>query len=140
MQVKVKYQTLPGIIWTVIPRAWEKKRYCVTTLNELCWIQSIYKHIGEHSGFSWKDDWWDNILLVRKKICLKPLKLNVKFFLVAIWKKEKWLLYWPLDLKTLFNPTYSDTFTATSGLKTQGKIERGENGELYGDFQVKRGK
>lgn len=140
MQVKVKYQTLPGIIWTVIPRAWEKKRYCVTTFNELCWIQSIYKHIGEHSGFSWKDDWWDNILLVRKKICLKPLKLNVKFFLVAIWKKEKWLLYWPLDLKTLFNPTYSDTFTATSGLKTQGKIERGENGELYGDFQVKRGK
>lgn len=140
MQVKVKYQTLPGIIWTVIPRAWEKKRYCVTTFNELCWIQSIYKHIGEHSGFSWKDDWWDNILLVRKKICLKPLKLNAKFFLVAIWKKEKWLLYWPLDLKTLFNPTYSDTFTATSGLKTQGKIERGENGELYGDFQVKRGK
>ena len=36
--------------------------------------------------------------------------------------------------KDLFNPTYSDT------LKTQGKIERGENGELYGDFQVKRGK
>lgn len=140
MQVTFKYQTLPGIIWTVIPRAWEKKRYCVTTFNELCWIQSIYKHIGEHAGFSWKDEWWDNILLVRKKICLKPLKLNVKFFLVAIWKKEKWLLYWPLDLKTLFNPTYSDTFTATSGLKTQGKIERGENGELYGDFQVKRGK
>ena len=55
-------------------------------------------------------------------------------------KKEKWLLYWPLDLKTLFNPTYSDTFTVTSGLKTQGKIERGEKGELYGDFQVKRGK
>ena len=55
-------------------------------------------------------------------------------------KKEKWLLYWPLDLKTLSNPMYSDTFTATSGLKTQGKIERGENGELYGDFQVKRGK
>ena len=55
-------------------------------------------------------------------------------------KKEKWLLYWPLDLKTLSNPMYSDTFIATSGLKTQGKIERGENGELYGDFQVKRGK
>lgn len=55
-------------------------------------------------------------------------------------KKEKWLLYWPLDLKTLSNPMYSDTFTATSGLKTQGKIERGEKGELYGDFQVKRGK
>ena len=104
MVIIISYQTLPGIIWTVIPRAWEKKRYCITTFNELCWIQSIYKHIGEHSGFSWKDDWWDNILLVRKKICLKPLKLNVKFFLVAIWKKEKWLLYWPLDLKTYLIP------------------------------------
>lgn len=55
-------------------------------------------------------------------------------------KKEKWLLYWPLDLKTLSNLMYSDTFTATSGLKTQGKIERGEKGELYGDFEVKGGK
>ena len=28
---------------------------------------------------------------------------------------------------------YSDNFTAMSGLKTQGKIERGEKGELYGE-------
>ena len=140
MQVTFKYQTLPGIIWTVIPRAWEKKDIVLqllmnfvgykVSINTLVNIQGSHEKMIGGIIFSSSE----------KKICLKPLKLNVKFFLVAIWKKEKWLLYWPLDLKTLFNPTYSDTFTATSGLKTQGKIERGENGELYGDFQVKRGK
>lgn len=74
-----------------------------------------------------------------KKIS-QAIEIECKILFSSHMKKEKWLLYWPLDLKTLSNPMYSDTFTATSGLKTQGKIERGEKGELYGDFQFKRGK
>ena len=101
MQVTVKYQTLPGIIWTVIPRAWEKKDIVLQLLMNFVGYKVSINTLVNMQGSSWKDDWWDNILLIRKKICLKPLKLNAKFFLVAIWKKGEMatiLASWSKDL------------------------------------------
>ena len=100
MQVTFKYQTLPGIIWTVIPRAWEKKDIVLQLLMNFVGykvsINTLVNMQGSHEKMS-----GGIIFSSSEKKCLKPLKLNVKFFLVAIWKKGEMatiLASWSKDL------------------------------------------
>ena len=94
MQVKVKYQTLPGIIWTVIPRAWEKKDIVLQLLMNFVGykvsINTLVNMQGSHEKMSGR------IVFSSEKKILKPLKLNAKFFLVAMWKRRNGYYTGPL--------------------------------------------
>ena len=95
MQVTVKYQTLPGIIWTVIPRAWEKKDIVLQLLMNFVGykvsINTLMNRQGSHEKMS-----SGIVFSSSKKKYLKPLKLNAKFFLVAIWKRRNGYYTGPL--------------------------------------------
>ena len=95
MQVKVKYQTLPGIIWTVIPRAWEKKDIVLQLLmNFVGYKVSINTSVnmqGSHEKMSGRI-----VFSSSEKKFLKPLKLNAKLFLVAMWKRRNGYYTGPL--------------------------------------------
>ena len=85
-------------------------------------INTLVNMQGSHEKMSGR------IVFSSEKKNSQAIEIKCKILFSSHVKKEKWLLHWSLDLKTLSNPMYSDTFTATSGLKTQGKIERGEKG------------
>ena len=101
MQVKVKYQTLPGIIWTVIPRAWGKKDIVLQLLMNFVGYKVSINALVNMQGSHEKMIGGIIFSSSEKNVCLKPLKLNAKFFLVAIWKKGEMatiLASWSKDL------------------------------------------
>ena len=101
MQVTFKYQTLPGIIWTVIPRAWEKKDIVLQLLMNFVGYKVSINTLVNMQGSHEKMCGGIIFSSLEKNIYLKPLKLNAKFFLVAIWKKGEMatiLASWSKDL------------------------------------------
>ena len=88
MQVTVKYQTLPGIIWTVIPRAWEKKDIVLQLLMNFVGykvsINTLVNMQGSHEKMC-----GGNILLIRKKNISQAIEIKCKILFSGHMKKRR---------------------------------------------------